>query len=305
MSFTPSYLKLYQDGILAERVKQAYRQLANCDLCPRLCHVDRQHDEQGFCHAGLSPEISSFNAHFGEEPAISGSAGSGTIFFTHCNLRCVFCQNYPISHFGNGTTISVDELTRIMLFLQSKKCHNVNLVTGTIYVPQILAALEKAIAQGFHLPLVYNCGGYESLETLRLLDGIIDIYLPDAKYSDNAMAKKYSQAPHYAEINQAALLEMYRQVGDLILDDEGIACRGLIIRHLVLPGNIAGSIPLLEFIAGKISNQTYLSIMSQYTPRHLACGIPELNRKITKEEYTVVLEKLKLLSLNNGWIQEK
>ncbi len=301
---TPSYLKLQRNGILSERVKQAYRQLANCGLCPRDCHVNRQQDAHGFCQAGLSPEVSSFNAHFGEEPPLSGSTGSGTIFFTHCNLRCDFCQNYPISQLGNGTAISVEELARIMLFLQSKKCHNISLVTGTIYIPQILAALEKAIGQGFQLPLVYNCGGYENLATLKLLDGIIDIYLPDAKYSDNIMAEKYSQAPHYWEINQAALLEMHRQVGDLQLDAEGIARKGLLIRHLVLPGNIAGSSKILEFIASKINTQTYLSIMSQYTPRHLACGIPELNRQVTREEYELVLGKLKQLNLNNGWIQE-
>ncbi|MDD5755765.1 MAG: radical SAM protein [bacterium] len=301
---TPSYLKLQRNGILSERVKQAYRQLSNCNLCPRGCGINRQQEAHGFCQAGLSPEIASYNAHFGEEPSLSGTAGSGTIFFTHCNLGCAFCQNYPISQFGNGTAISVDELARIMLFLQSKKCHNVNLVTGTIYVPQILASLEKAIDQGFHLPLVYNCGGYESLATLKLLDGIIDIYLPDAKYSDNALAEKYSQAPNYWEINQAALLEMHRQVGDLQLDTEGIASQGLLIRHLVLPGNISGSLKILEFIASKISNQTYLSIMSQYTPRHLACGIPELNRKVTREEYGTVIDKLKQLNLHNGWVQE-
>ncbi|MDD5259972.1 MAG: radical SAM protein [bacterium] len=301
---TPSYLKLQRNGILSERVKQAYRQLSNCNLCPRGCRINRQQEAHGFCQAGLSPEIASYNAHFGEEPSLSGTAGSGTIFFTHCNLGCAFCQNYPISQFGNGTAISVDELARIMLFLQSKKCHNVNLVTGTIYVPQILASLEKAIDQGFHLPLVYNCGGYESLATLKLLDGIIDIYLPDAKYSDNALAEKYSQAPNYWEINQAALLEMHRQVGDLQLDTEGIASQGLLIRHLVLPGNISGSLKILEFIASKISNQTYLSIMSQYTPRHLACGIPELNRKVTREEYGTVIDKLKQLNLHNGWVQE-
>jgi putative pyruvate formate lyase activating enzyme len=302
--FTPSYLKLHDNGLLSERIKLAYQRLESCTICPRSCQTNRRQNSNGFCHAGLTPEISSFNAHFGEEPPISGTTGSGTIFFTHCNLRCSFCQNYPISQFGNGTAVSVEEISRIMLLLQNKKCHNVNLVTGTIYVPQILAALEKAIEQGFHLPLVYNCGGYESLETLRLLDGIIDIYLPDAKYSDNAMAEKYSQAPRYWEINQAALLEMYRQVGDLQLDAVGIAGKGLLIRHLVLPGNIAGSLPLLEFIANKISNQTYLSIMSQYTPRHLACGIPELNRQVTKKEYDLVLDKLKHLNLNNGWIQD-
>jgi putative pyruvate formate lyase activating enzyme len=279
-TFTPSYLKLYRNGILAERIKQAYQRLESCAVCPRSCHINRHHNNNGFCQAGLPPKISSYNAHFGEEPPISGTAGSGTIFFTHCNLRCVFCQNYPISQFGNGTAVSVEELTRIMLFLQSKNCHNVNLVTGTIYVPQILAALEKAVEKGFHLPLVYNCGGYESRETLQLLEDIIDIYLPDAKYSDNVMAEKYSQAPNYWEINQTALLEMHRQVGDLQLDEEGIAGKGLLIRHLVLPENIAGSLPLLEFIASKISSQTYLSIMSQYTPRHLA--VRSLKRNMTK-----------------------
>lgn len=302
--FTPAYLGLHRNGILHQRITQAYQQLKNCAFCPRSCQIDRFHNNKGFCHAGLLPEISSFNAHFGEEPPISGVHGSGTIFFTHCNLHCVFCQNYPISQLGNGTAVSIEELTRIMLFLQSKKCHNVNLVTGTIYVPQILVALEKAIEKGFCLPLVYNCGGYESLETLRLLDGIIDIYLPDAKYSDKALAEKYSQAPNYWEICQAALLEMHRQVGDLQLDEEGIAVKGLLIRHLVLPKNIAGSLPILEFIATRISPQTQLSIMSQYSPRHLACDIPELNRPVTKEEYKVVLDKLAELNLNHGWIQE-
>lgn len=304
-TFTPSYLKLHRHGILRQRIIQAYQQLKNCALCPRSCQIDRFHNNNGFCHAGLLPEISSFNAHFGEEPPISGSRGSGTIFFTHCNLHCVFCQNYPISQLGNGTAVTIEELTRIMLLLQSKKCHNINLVTGTIYVPQILAALEQAIQKGFCLPLVYNCGGYESLDTLRLLDGIIDIYLPDAKYSDKAMADKYSQAPNYWEICQAALLEMHRQVGELQFNEQGLAVKGLLIRHLVLPENIAGSLPLLEFIATCISPQTHLSIMSQYSPRHLACGIAELNRQISKKEYDTVLNKLKQLNLNNGWIQER
>ncbi|MBI5555321.1 MAG: radical SAM protein [Elusimicrobia bacterium] len=303
-TFIPSYLELHRHGILHQRITQAYQQLKNCAICPRSCQIDRFHNNNGFCHAGLLPEISSFNAHFGEEPPISGVHGSGTIFFTHCNLRCVFCQNYPISQLGNGTAVTIEELTRILLFLQSKKCHNVNLVTGAMYVPQILAALEQAIPKGFCLPLVYNCGGYESLETLRWLDGIIDIYLPDAKYSDQAMAEKYSQAPDYWQINQATLLEMHRQVGDLQLDKEGIAVKGLLIRHLVLPENIAGSLPLLEFIATRVSLQTQLSIMSQYSPRHLACGIPELNRQVTKKEYAAVIDKLKQLNLNNGWIQE-
>lgn len=303
----PSYLKLQQNGILRQRVELAYHRLNLCNLCPRKCGSNRSSTSEvgnGFCRTGSLLKISSYNAHFGEEPPISGKNGSGTIFFTHCNLRCVFCQNYPISQLGHGQTINIEQLADTMLELQRKKCHNINLVSPSIYIPQILAALEKATELGFTLPLVYNCSGYESVETLKLLDGIIDIYLPDAKYSDNAMAIKYSQAPRYVEVNHAALVEMHRQVGVLKTDKNGIAIKGLVIRHLVLPNNIAGSLKTLEFIATKISPDTFLSIMAQYHPAHKACGLAELSRRITQEEYELVINKLRRLNLNNGWVQE-
>ena len=300
----PAYLKLAASGELRKRIATAYRRLAKCDLCPRQCGTDRYHYKTGFCCAGLLPEISSHNAHFGEEPPISGDRGSGTIFFTHCNMRCCFCQNYPISQLGHGQEITIEQLAGLMLDLQKKKCHNINLVTGSIYVPQILAALEAACQKGFRLPLVYNCSGYESLETLALLDGIIDIYLPDAKYSDDLKAEQYSQAPRYWQVNQVALKEMHRQVGDLMLDDKDLAVRGLIIRHLVLPQNIAGSIQVLEFIARNISPHTYISVMAQFHPAHKAGDFPELSRRLTQEEYDLVTGKLQELGLTNGWVQE-
>ncbi len=300
----PAYLKSHSDGTLAKKLAAANARLQHCDLCPRRCLVNRQAGEKGFCGAGADLKISSYNAHFGEEPPISGTHGSGTIFFTGCNLRCVFCQNYPISQLGHGQPFTVRELADIMLELKKRKCHNLNLVTGAIYLPQILSALELAIKEGFDLPLVYNCSGYESLDALELLDGIVDIYLPDAKYNDPRMSKKYSQSADYPEINKLALKEMYRQVGDLILDEEGLAVRGLIIRHLVLPENIAGSEQVLEFIAKEISAQTFLSLMAQYHPAHLASNFPELSRRLTKPEYERVVDKLHELELDNGWCQE-
>lgn len=300
----PSYISLSQNGLLKEKAAQAHELFSCCKICPRKCGVNRLKDEKGFCLAGSVPVISSYNAHFGEEPPISGTFGSGTIFFTHCHLRCVYCQNYPISQMGNGTEVSIGKLAEIMLFLQKKKCHNINLVSGTIYVPHILKALAIAAENGLRIPIVYNTGGYESIETLKFLEGVVDIYLPDAKYSQEEQGKKYSSVHNYWEVNQQALKEMYRQAGELALDEQGIARRGLIVRHLVLPHGIAGSIPILEFIAN-LSAKIHVSVMSQYQPRHKAGHYDELNRTITASEYEEVTRKLHELRLENGWVQEQ
>lgn len=287
-----------------ERIDQLNKQLASCRLCPHHCGVDRRSGKLGRCSTGTDLYISSANVHFGEEPPLSGTKGSGTIFFTRCNLSCVFCQNYPISQLGNGNKSSVDELAATMLRLQHQGVHNINFVTPSHVVPQIVEAVHLARAKGLTIPLVYNCGGYEEVETLRLLEGIIDIYLPDAKYSDSALAAKYSSAPDYWEINQKALREMHRQVGKLSMDGEGIARSGLLIRHLILPNNIAGSRKVLEFIAHELSPETYISLMAQYHPAHGSGQYPELSRRISPEEYEEILADMERLDLENGWQQE-
>jgi len=266
--------------------------------------VNRLKGETGFCKSGAEVIVSSFNPHFGEEPPISGYKGSGTIFFTNCNLRCLFCQNYPISHLGNGNQVSKNELSKMMLILQKKGCHNINFVTPTHFVPQILSALYLAIEENLYIPLVYNCGGYESVQTLRLLEGIIDIYMPDIKYGGKIEGKKYSSASDYFEIAKKAVKEMYRQVGNLKLNKEGIAQRGLLIRHLVLPNKLAGTRNVFSFLAKEISPNTYVSIMSQYFPAYKAQEFEELNRRITPKEYKEALDTAKELDLQRGWQQD-
>jgi putative pyruvate formate lyase activating enzyme len=284
----------------------AYKLLESCRVCPRECGVNRlKNDKLGFCRSGLNPVISSVSPHHGEEPPLSGTKGSGTIFFTNCNLRCVYCQNYPISQMGNGEERTPGELACQMLWLQEQGCHNLNLVTPTHFVPQILKALSIAMQRGFNLPIVYNTSGYESMETLRLLDGIVNIYLPDMRYSDNAAAMKYSIAPDYPEINRAAIKEMYRQVGNLVLDEQGVAKQGLIIRHLVLPGNIAGTEGVMKFLAEEISKDVSISLMSQYFPAYRAKEFQEINRRITTEEYEKAYKIMLKHGLENGWVQER
>ncbi|MCK5533718.1 radical SAM protein [bacterium] len=278
--------------------------LRKCVLCPRQCKVNRLKGEKGFCQSGGKPVISSFNLHFGEEPPISGVRGSGTIFFTHCHLHCVFCQNYPISQLGHGQEISVVKLSQIMLKLQEEGACNINLVTPTHFVPQIIEAYYLASRKQLRIPLVYNCSGYESVETLKLLDGIIDVFMPDAKYSNNKMALKYSNSSNYWQVNKLALKEMFRQVGELKINEEGIAIRGLLVRHLVLPENIAGSQEILRFIAREISPNTYVSIMSQYHPAHLSYQFTELSRKISIKEYQKVLKIADKEGIHQGWRQE-
>lgn len=297
-------IDLYQSGELLQRVRESYRRLASCDLCPHDCGVNRIAGELGICGAGLKPKIASANVHHGEEPPISGSKGSGTIFLSGCSLKCVFCQNFPISQLSNGEEISTLELATRMLGLQRQKVHNINFVTPTHYLPQILAALWLAVPQGFDLPLVWNSSGYEKVDALQLLDGIVNIYLPDMKYHDDRFAVEISSAPAYRSINREAVTEMLRQVGHLCTDINGIAERGLIIRHLVLPEGRAGSVETLRWIAGNLGRETHIALMNQYFPAHVAHVVQGLNRKITDEEYDAAVEILEECGLENGWVQE-
>ncbi len=297
-------IDLYQSGELLQRVRESYRRLAACDLCPHDCGVNRVAGEVGICGAGLKPKIASANVHHGEEPPISGSRGSGTIFFSGCSLKCVFCQNFPISQLCNGEEITTGELAARMLGLQRRRVHNINLVTPTHYLPQILAALWLAVPQGFGLPLVWNSSGYEKVDVLQMLDGIVSVYLPDMKYCDDCQAVEISSAPGYRSINREAVTEMLRQVGHLNTDINGIAEHGLIIRHLVLPGGRAGSVDTLRWIADNLGQETHIALMNQYFPAHVAHQVPGLSRKITSEEYDQAVEILEECGLENGWVQE-
>jgi len=286
----PSYLKLSLQE-LRQRGEQAWELMASpCRVCPRHCKVDRrQDDKRGFCRAGMRALVSSFSPHFGEEPPLVGVRGSGTIFLASCNLACVFCQNWEISQARWGREVTDEQLAGAMLELQTMGCHNINFVSPTIYVPQILAALPYAVAGDLRLPLVYNSGGYDSLEALRLLDGIFDIYMPDIKYADEAFARRYSLVKDYYPVARAALKEMHRQVGDLATED-GVAVRGLIIRHLVLPHGLAGTAEVMRFIAQELSVHSYVNVMAQYRPENKAHSYPELSRRISVEEYQETLE---------------
>jgi len=297
-------IDLYQSGELLQRVREAYRRLAACDLCPHDCGVNRVAGEVGICGAGLKPKIASANVHHGEEPPISGSRGSGTIFLSGCSLKCVFCQNFPISQLSNGEEISTGELATRMLGLQRRRVHNINLVTPTHYLPQILAALWLAVPQGFDLPLVWNSSGYEKVDALQLLDGVVSVYLPDMKYCDDSQSVEISSAPGYRGINREAVTEMLRQVGHLSTDINGIAEHGLIIRHLVLPGGRAGTVDTLRWIADNLGLETHIALMNQYFPAHVAHRVPGLDRKITSEEYDQAVEILEECGLENGWVQE-
>jgi len=300
----PRYLNIKEEE-LDRRIEKAYKLLSPCEVCPRKCGVNRLEGEKGFCRSGEEVIVSSYNSHFGEEPPLVGNFGSGTIFFTNCNLKCVYCQNYPISQLGNGNKVSLSELAKIMLALQKRRCHNINLVTPTHFVPQILKSLKLAIKMGLHIPIVYNTSGYDSVNTLKLLDGVVDIYLPDARYADNEIARKYSVAPDYFEIMKKALKEMHRQVGDLMTDKIGIARSGLIIRHLVLPEGLSGTKKIMHFIAREISPHTYVSLMAQYFPAYQAGQFLPLSRRINREEYKEALQAFKEEGLENGWFQKE
>ncbi len=280
----PAYLELHESGELARRAERAHELLAECAICPRECRVDRLSGAVGYCGGGAHALVCSAGPHFGEERPLVGTGGSGTIFFGGCSLGCVFCQNYEISHLRRGTEVGAEELANIMLGLQARGCHNINFVTPTHFVPQILAALDLAAGRGLDVPLVYNTGGYDSVETLRLLDGVVNIYMPDAKYADGEVAQRLSGAADYPEIMRAALTEMHRQVGDLDIGADGIARRGLLVRHLVLPGGLAGTREVMDFLAS-LSRDTYVNVMAQYRPCYRAHEYPEINRHLTAEEY--------------------
>lgn len=298
----PSYLEKLTIKDLRERADALLQLLGECRICPNECNVNRADGEKGtYCHSANEVIVSSFAPHFGEEPPLVGFSGSGTIFFTNCNLSCVFCQNYDISQLGHGTTVSVSDLAAIMLSLQERGCHNINLVTPTHFVPQIVSALVIAIEKGLEIPIVYNCGGYESVETLKLLENIVDIYMPDIKYSDNETAARLSGIKNYWEVVQLAFKEMHRQVGDLHINRRGIAKRGLLIRHLVLPNDLAGSEKVIDFIADKISKDTYINIMDQYYPAHKANKYNELSRRITNDEYNSVIDYAREKGLTRGF----
>ncbi|MCS6843582.1 MAG: radical SAM protein [Caldilineales bacterium] len=283
--YTPSYVALWRSGELQARAEAAQQRLTVCDICPRRCEVDRLHGELGSCHTGALARVSSYGPHLGEEDVLRGWRGSGTIFFTRCNLRCQYCQNYDISQTDAGVEVTSEDLAAIMLHLQAQGCHNINFVSPTHVVPQILAALPIAVAAGLRLPLVYNTGGYDSLETLALLDGVIDIYMPDMKYADAEVAERLSKVPNYPQVNQAAVKEMHRQVGDLQINEQGLAVRGLLVRHLVLPNGLAGTEQIVRFLAREVSPHTYINIMAQYHPAYRADRYPEINRPITAAEY--------------------
>ncbi len=291
----PVYIKTYNEGKLKEKIGQLNKILTWCILCPRRCRVNRLKVEKGYCGAARQARVSSFFPHFGEESPLVGRNGSGTIFFSHCNLKCVFCQNYEISHLAQGRETTPDELTQIMLRLQNMSCHNINFVTPTHYVPQILEALQPAIEAGLNIPLVYNCGGYESEEVIDILDGIIDIYMPDVKFSSSEVAKKFSNASDYFSNLKIILKKMHRQVGDLQMV-KGIAQKGLLIRHLVMPGGLAGTEEIMKFIAGEISVNSYINIMAQYRPSGEAYRYPKISRPITWQEYL----KAKQIALGFG-----
>ncbi len=298
------YHALYQSGELLQRVRTAYQRLASCDLCPHNCGVNRVKGGQGRCRSGFQPRIASANLHYGEEPPISGSKGSGTIFFSGCTLSCLFCQNYPISQQNNGETISTAELAKRMLGLQKRGAHNLNLVTPTHWLPQFLAALWLAVPQGFNLPVVWNSSGYETVEALQLLDGVVSIYLPDMKYADDIQAEEVSGAAGYRAINRRAVTEMLHQVGQLQVDASGIAIQGLIIRHLVLPQGRAGSFETLPWIAAHLGKETHIALMSQYFPAWRATTTSGVDRGLTHDEYDVAVEALEEAGLDSGWVQE-
>jgi putative pyruvate formate lyase activating enzyme len=283
--FEPAYVRSCRSGLLRRNLAAALARMTSCDLCPRTCRVDRLAGEHGVCRTGRRAWVSSFNAHFGEEAPLVGANGSGTIFFTHCNLLCLFCQNFEISHAGYGEEVSDDRLAAIMLALQRQGCHNINFVTPSHVVPQILAALELAVPAGLKVPLVYNSSGYDRVETLKLLDGVVDIYMPDFKMWDPEVARKACDAPDYPEAARQGLLEMHRQVGDLELDESGLARRGLLVRHLVMPGGLAGTRQVMRFIAREISPRAYVNVMSQYRPCGRAAEVAGLESALSADEY--------------------
>ncbi len=307
-AYEPGYIALYRSGELSRRAERLEARLAECDICPRECGAKRLNGKSGSCNSGALPIISSFGAHHGEEPALSGSRGSGTIFFGNCNMRCVYCQNYQISQdpkVQQHNEVDIHVLAERVLYLQDDlKCHNINLVTPSHFVPQITRAILEAVPMGLRLPIVYNTSSYDSVKTLKELDGIIDVYLADLRYASNEYGRKYSRVRGYVESSRGAIKEMQRQVGDLETDADGIAQKGLIIRHLVLPNGIAGSRESLTWLVNAVSPGVAVGIMAQYHPTHRAHRYKELNRRLLPDEYQEVIKLVEELGIENGWIQD-
>ncbi|MDY7037143.1 MAG: radical SAM protein [Thermodesulfobacteriota bacterium] len=293
----PSYLKLYREGELSGRVEKAMSLMEDCAICPRECHVNRLRGETGFCETGRKAKVSSYNVHFGEEAPLIGSHGSGTIFISSCNLLCSFCQNYDISHLKEGVEVDPEYVAAIMIQLAERGCHNINFVTPTHVLPQILEALVHAVEAGLKIPLVYNSSGYDKKETIELIDGIFDIYMPDFKFWDEEWSERYCQAPDYRESATEAIKEMHRQVGDLIMNDQGIAMRGLLVRHLVMPDNIGGTDNIFDFIAQEISANTYVNVMDQYRPCGTIHDDEFINRRLTAREFKDAMDTAKRAGL--------
>ncbi|HEY51399.1 MAG TPA: radical SAM protein [Dehalococcoidia bacterium] len=304
----PEYIALYKSGELERRARALEARLRSCDICPRECGVNRLKNEKGFCHSGSLPTVAAVCAHHGEEPAISGDRGSGTIFFGNCNLRCAYCQNHQISQNHRAQSknqIDHQALASHMLYLQDELgCHNINFVSPSHFVPQLVKAVLAAVPMGLHIPLVYNTSSYDSIETLKALDGVVGVYLADLRYASNRWGRRFSRVPEYVARARDAIKEMYRQVGNLVVDENGIARRGLIVRHLILPNGLAGSRESLAWLAAQVSPAVTVSIMAQYYPAHRAPQIPLLARKITSPEYEEVLDILDELGMENGWVQE-
>jgi putative pyruvate formate lyase activating enzyme len=292
-AFEPAYLRTFRESGFQAKIDEALARLESCDICPRRCGVNRLKGERGTCRASFLPEVSSYSPHFGEERPLVGVHGSGTIFLTHCNLRCRFCQNYSISHLGEGRDVSFERLAGMMVELQKLGCHNINFVTPTHYVPQILKALPIAIEMGLRVPLVYNSSGYDAVETLALLDCVFDIYMPDIKFASPEPAAEYCSAADYPEAARCAVKEMHRQTGDLVLDERGIALRGVLVRHLVLPEGLAGTREVMRFLAGEVSKNTYVNVMDQYYPCGYVSPHSPLSRRISRGEYEEAISAAK------------
>lgn len=304
INFEPGYLSLHRSGELKRRGEQLWAMMESCELCPRMCRVNKLKGERGFCNANSRLEISSFHPHYGEEKPLVGKGGSGTIFLTHCSLRCVFCINWEISQGGEGAERTVDEFAEMMLILQKRGCPNINFVTPTHYSPHILLAVDRAAARGLKVPLVYNTCGWEREEILKILDGIVDIYLPDFKYADGKMASKYSSgALAYPDVTKKALLEMHRQVGVGKPAEDGLMYHGLMIRHLVMPNDVSGTKSVIDWIAENLPKDTYLNLMSQYQPVYKALDYPDISRRITREEYITAVNHARKAGLTNLNIQ--
>jgi len=307
MNFIPPYIELLHNGELYKRAEKAYANLASCTICPRDCKVDRINDEYGICTSGHLPIVSSYTPHFGEEPVLSGTNGAGNIFFGNCNLKCIYCQNFEISQnpkIEKQKEVSHNRLAEIMIELQNKSCHNVGLVSPTHFSATILKSIYLAAQKGLTLPIIYNTNGYDSVEMLKLYDGVVDIYLPDFKYGNSEYAKTYSLVDNYFEKTKEAIKEMYRQVGDELVYDGDVVVRGLIIRHLILPNDLSDTEKVFKFIAEELNPKVHISLMSQYYPTNKAYKDILINRALRNSEYNKALQLLEKYGLHNGWIQE-